>query len=370
GDDHGPRGPMPLAHAKVVDESGRVVAVTAEDGSFTIPDDGRGPRAVTIGLDGIYSGVTDEDSKDPAMSARVTVAPGQTVKAVVNADGNDEETDADVNAYVYSYKLFDWFKSFLGLQDARLYTPLEGGIHANDTQMAGNAFYSPETDGFYLMRRATVKMQARGKDGQPHPVSVTFENTAQPSIILHELGHRFIQMASRILLTPEQLADAAYRYVKRPMDPVVAGDANEAFADMVSMFIRNNPIMGDGFIVNPAPGMPATIRTGENTTRYDANDPRQNSDPHTRGEILMGSGWQSRAGLIERMGPVQGALYAAMLFVRTTLYVQPGGVVSALSHALLADMAPDGSLPHGDVIRAAAAAHGVTLPEPAGVPNS
>ena len=370
GNDHGPTGAMALSNAKIMDEQGNLVTITAEDGSFTVPAKGNQPITLTVSLDGIYSAVTDGDEKNAPLTAKITALPGQSVKVTLNASGDDEELNADVSAYVYSYQLFHWFKTFLGLKDPRLFTPLAGGIHANETSMPGNAFYAPDTDGFYLMQRASLRTRAKGPDGKPRIVTVILENTAQPSIILHELGHRFIQMASRLALSAEQLADPAYRFVKNPMDPIIDGAGNEAFADMVSMFMRNNAELGHGFRINAPVGEPNIIRTGENVTQFDPNDENQNNDPHARGEILMGAGWKSRQGLIKRLGPVQGPLYAALLFVRTILYVQPGDVVSALSHALLADMTTDGRLPNADILRANAKKQGVTLPTAPGKPSA
>ena len=295
--------------------------------------------------------------------AKLTVLPGQTVVATLNPKG-DNQLNADVNAYVYSHALFDWFKSFLGLKDPRLYKPLAGGIHVNESIMPGNAFYSPDVDGFFLMKQATVKQKVKSDMG-PVTVSITFENTAQPSIIFHELGHRFIQMAARVALTAAQAADPAYRYLLNPMDPVVGRAPNEAFADMVSMFMRRSPIIGSGFIIDATPGLdlPEVIRSGENEVMLDLEDKKQNDDPHERGNILMGVAWKVFVDLVERMGE-KGPAYAANLFVRTMLYAQPGDVVSALLHVMLADMTKDGRLPNADIIRAEARRHGVILPAP------
>jgi hypothetical protein len=362
GNDHGPLTAMPLTEAKVYGPDGKVVAVTGADGSFTVPGSGA-PMTVTIKLNGLYADVTDGDKKGGELEAKLTVLPGQKVVARLNPKG-DEGLNADVNAYVYSYALFDWFKSFLGLKDPRLYKPLAGGIHANESIMPGNAFYSPAVDGFFLMKQATVHQKVMSQRG-PVTVSITFENTAQPSIIFHELGHRFIQMAARVALTAAQAADPAYRYILNPMDPVVGPAANEAFADMVSMFMRGSPLIGSGFIVDATKGLdpPEVIRSGENDVKLDLKDKKQNADPHERGNILMGVAWKVFVDLVQRMGN-KGPAYAANLFVRTMLYAQPGDVVSALMHVMLADMSKDGRIPNADIIRAEARRHGVNLPAP------
>ena len=172
--------------------------------------------------------------------------------------------------------------------------------------------------------------------------------------------------ASQITLSDAQKADPAYRYVQNLIDAIMESGANEATADTISMFMRNNPILGNGFIINPLPGMPTIIRTGENKTPFDP----KNDDPHAQGETQMGTAWMSRKDLMTAMGEVEGALRAAFIFVMTPLYVQPGDVVSALTHALLADMAKDGTIPHEAIIRAHAQEHGVDLPQTPTIPSA
>ncbi len=368
GEDHGPIGEMALPNAKVFDSQGHVLAVTDENGNFTIPADVNGgkPLAITVRLDGIYGPVIDDDSSDSPIVANLTVNPGETVRVTLNPTGEDEQQAASVNAYVYSYRLFNWFKSYLGLSDPRFYTPLAGSIHTNGTSLPGNADYDPMTDGFYLMKKATLPEKIRGKDGQVKTVLVTFENTSQPSISLHELGHRFVQRASQLNLTSEEANAPAYRFVKHPIDPVMGSGSNEATADTISMFMRNSPVIGNGFILNPLPGMPTIIRTGENKTAYDP----KNSDPHNQGETQMGTAWMSRKDIMAAMGDVEGALRSALIFVLTSLYAQPSDPVSALTHAMLSDMAKDGTIPHEAIIRSHAKNdHGLDLPSSPSFPS-
>jgi len=120
-------------------------------------------------------------------------------------------------------------------------------------------------------------------------------------------------------------------------------------------------------MVNAPAGKPNLIRTGENTTAFDAKNP----DPHARGEAYMGFAWKVRVALIAALGPAAGAAYAAALVVPTTLYSQPLDVPTAMLHVLLGDMTVDGRLPNDGLIRAAAQAHGVTLPStPAAQPKT
>ena len=100
------------------------------------------------------------------------------------------------------------------------------------------------------------------------------------------------------------------------------------------------------------------IRTGENETKFDPKNP----DPHAQGEAFMGFTWALRRGLVDALGEAAGAAYAALLVVPATLYGQPQDVPTAMLHVLIGSMTVDGLIPHEALIRAAAAAHGVSLP--------
>lgn len=355
GSDHGPTGALPLPFANVYDQSGKTVARTADDGTFTVPGAGAAPVKLTIRLEGAYAKTTDDDAaKNGPVEVTVMAKPGETVKATLNPTGDSEELAAEVNGYVYYSKQVDWLKNAAGVVDERIQAPLGGGIKANRHDMPGNAYYSPADDSLNLQAAATVKF--KDKKGVVH--SIAFENTAQPSIIYHESTHRAVQILSQIALSAEQAADAAYRFVAFVMDPVMDGGVNEAIADTVSMFMRGNPLIGEGFYVTPPKKGPNLIRTGENDTVLDPKDP----DPHAQGEAFMGFTWNVRQGLVSALGEAAGAAYAALLVVPTTLYSQPKDVPTAMLHVLLSDMKTDGSLPHESLIRAAAKAHGPELP--------
>ncbi|HVC09926.1 MAG TPA: hypothetical protein VNH15_08320 [Elusimicrobiota bacterium] len=394
GEDHGPTGPMPLINTYVYDDAGRVLAVTDTNGTFTLPADLNGgqPVRVTVKLDGIYGKLFDEDSQDAPIVAVMMATPGRPVTLTLNPSGDNEQLDADVNGYVYPYKMIEWLKSMLGLGgDARFFQPLRNGIHANGTQMVANAFYDPTVDAFFLMKRGTLQEpSSRAKPnlafralarifrtprrGRAATITLVAENTAQPSIELHEFGHRQYQVASQIRLSAEEAAAAANRFIKWLIDPIIGSESNEAGADTFSMFIRNSPVIGNGFFLSATPASalpsPNIIRTGENQTAYDTSD-APNDDPHRQGETQMGTAWQTYQDLIPEMGQAAALEYAAKLFIRTWLYVQPGNVASALTHALLADMAQDGTIPHADIIRGHAQNdHGLTLPSPGAPPAS
>ena len=348
--DHGPLAELALPYANVYDASGRVVAVTAEDGSFTAP---AGAGALTVGLDGRYAKLSDDDKRNPPIQAVIKPVPGQVAKAVLDSDPKNDEHAADVNGFIYYSKQVAWLKGPGGVSDGRIEAPLLGGVRANRTDMPGNAYYSPADDSLNLQAEAVVT----GKDKQGKKKSLRFENTAQPSIIYHESTHRAVQILSQLALSAEQAASKAFRFVARIVEPVMDGGVNEAIADTVSMFMRGSPLIGEGFILDAPAGKPNLIRTGENTTAFDPKNP----DPHAQGEAYMGFTWMVRQGLIKAMGAAAGAAYANLLIVPTTLYSQPQDVPTAMLHVLLGDMTSDGKVPHAQLILDAAKAHGLDL---------
>jgi hypothetical protein len=353
--DHGPEDAMPLPYANVYDEQGRVVAVTAEDGSFAVPADSRGARTLTVKLEGRYAKLSDDDKKNPPIQAVIKAVPGQVANAVLNTGADDDtERAADVNGYVYYSKQVAWLKGPGGVSDGRVESQLAGGVRANRTDMPGNAYYSPADDSLNL--QAEAELTGKGKDGKKK--TIHFENTAQPSIIYHESTHRAVQILSQLALSAEQAASKAFRFVARIVEPVMDGGVNEAIADTVSMFMRGSPLIGEGFMIDGPAGSPEFIRTGENDTVFDPKDP----DPHAQGEAFMGFTWMVRQGLSRALGAAAGAAYANLLIVPTTLYSQPQDVPTAMMHVLLGDMTSAGAIPHEALIRHAARQHGLDLP--------
>jgi hypothetical protein len=362
GGDHGPVDAMPLPYANVYDASGRVVAVTAADGTFTAPGAGAATK-LTIRLEGKYAKESDDHAKENGpVSATVDVLPGQTVRATLNPSGDGVELAADVNGYVYYSKQVAWLKDAAGITDERILAPLLGGVRANRTDMPGNAYYSPADDSLNLQAGAVLTV--KDKQGKPH--ELVLENTAQPSIIYHESTHRAVQILSQIALDARQAASRAFRYVVRVMEPVMDGGVNEAIADTVSMYMRGNPLIGEGFYANAPAGPRNVIRTGENDTKFDPKNP----DPHAQGEAFMGFTWALRQGLVQALGETAGAAYAALLVVPSTLYGQPQDVPTAMLHVLIGSMTVDGLIPHEALIRAAARAHGVELPAVKAAPGA
>jgi len=348
GGDHGPVKPLALPYVYGFDASGRKVLEADADG--VVKNDTGKELSVTFRLEGRFTPrvVDAHGKKNGPIEVTVTLKPGES-KAIEIPIGDNDERVAAVNAYVYYTRLVMWLTGPGGIDDPRVAKSL-AGMMVNKTDMPLNAYYNPANDTLNL--EASQKVPTRRG-------TLIGENTAQPSIILHEGTHRAVQIFSQLSLTAEQLKDKAFRFVAKIVEPIMDGGVNEAIADTVSMYLRNSPLIGEGFIVDAPKGRPNLIRTGENTTKLDANNP----DPHAQGEAYMGFTWKILGGLIERLGPARGAAFAAHLVVPTTLYSQPKDVPTAIMHVALASMTKDGQIPHLDLFREKAEIHGVEIPD-------
>src|SRR5262249_32652726 len=151
--------------------------------------------------------------------------------------GDNPERIAAVNGYVYYTKLVAWLRGPGGIDDERVAKRLAGLI-VNKTDQPLNAYYNPANDTLHLQAAQTLRSQS----GQV----LKGQNTAQPSLINHGGPHRAVQIFSQLWLTVKQLAQRAFRFVAKIVEPVMDGGVNEAIADTVSMYMRNSPLIGEG----------------------------------------------------------------------------------------------------------------------------
>ncbi len=377
GEDNDPVGPMPMPNAFVVNAAnGDIVAITDENGRFSIPAKVVGGKAMKlkIGLSGVYSPVIDADKSDADLTVSLTAHPGQAASVLINPSSTDEHLIAAVNSYVHVYNHINWMKAglaALGILDGRIDKAIVA-IIANSTAMKGNAFFDPTTKTLNLMQSGSIQQRVRSKDGQVHLVSITFENTAKPTIMMHEDTHSLVGILAQGELTPEQEASPEYQYVRDLPEPIMGSDENEATADKGSMFNRNNPELGNGFIVSiktsagkslPLPN-PNDIRNGANKipyTAFDPNDPQ--SDPHESGNTEMGTSWMTYQDLIPVLGAKKAAAAAFRHLLLPSLYLQPANAASALVHLIIDGLKADGTNMLEPLIRKHALQdHGLRLP--------
>lgn len=354
GGDHGPIGPIALPLTNVYDQKGNIVAVTDENGNFSIPGSGTTPVKLTIRLASpLVPFVRDEDAKQNGpVEVTVMAVPGQPLHVTLNPVSANPELAANIVGYVGYLRHHIWVKGLPGMDAARMDIPLAGGIVVNGHEEQGNAFYDPSNDSVNLMAAAVIAVH----DAQGHPLQLQVENTAAWSIEDHEDTHRVVQIYSQIQLTPEQMASPVYRFVKWSMEAIMGSDVNESIADVVSYFMRNSSTIGDGFYGNPPAGQPGYIRSALDKTPYNPNNP----DPHNG--VLAQSMWAARQAFIAALGAQAGTAYANAM-IPLILIAQPLNPIDALFHMVLWDMREDGSSPFGDLIRRIAKGdHGIDLP--------
>ena len=354
GDDNGPIAALPMAHLKIVDSKGKTVGLTDENGKFTIQGPS-GPVVVKASLDGAYARVVDAHKSNKPLTISLTLAPGGKNEGVINP-GDDAELASDVNSYAYYSDLHGWLKA-IGVNDAQMDSPLT--INTNKSDMPCNAYYDPTTD--------TLNLEAESRD---------CENTAQASIIMHEATHRVVQLHSQlnegfIAETARRLRLKdfdAFRYaLQGGLDSIMGDGVNEGIADTASMFRRDyprgNPYIGQGFFKSAS--KPKFLRWGENKAQLDPA-----AEAHAQGEAFMGATWMIHQGFVEAMGLAAGAAYAAAVVLPTVIFGQPQDVAAAMAQILLAVTDKKGNSPYADIVRKAAEAHGIPLPDNVGRPSA
>lgn len=141
---------------------------------------------------------------------------------------------------------------------------------------------------------------------------------------------------------------------------ITNGGLSEGWGDIVSMFLLNNPVIGEHFLKKPRGGVDY-IRHGENNYQYNKFD-----EVHAQGQAWGGFGWRLRKALIAKLGYEQGAAVAEAL-VLPTMFAASRSIPDAIAQVLVNATQSDGSIKHEAEIREAAKHHGITLPQRAAV---
>ncbi|MFA6002663.1 MAG: hypothetical protein WC881_01200 [Elusimicrobiota bacterium] len=302
---------LPLQQLNVRLNNGKT-AVTKEDGTFTAD-----PKATNFkaSLSGSWAEVHNQAGADFQLTGELKAGENTTV--TFNPAGMNEEDIAQVNGYWQITKVHDWAKTH-GLNDARLDQAIPVNVNIDDDC---NAYYTPWRPSLNFFKS-----------------SERCVNSAYDTVAMHEYGH----------------------FVDDMLGGIVNGGLSEGWGDIFSMYILNNPIIGEGFMKIPRNGVDY-IRHGENNYQYGAND-----EVHAQGQAWMGFAWKLRKGFMAALGEAAGAALAEALVVHTLL-AKASDIPSAMAQVLLSDMDQDGNMPHEAAIRAAASAHGITLPQRPGL---
>jgi len=316
------RGPI-LATSEVVEVALPFLEVKIGGKSYVTDKEGKLPAGLVadIGPEGLemtstLSGpwVRIENQQGATLSVKVAVKPGDN-KVVFNPNAGvtDENTLAQISAF-QKVNLSLAFLRERGLSNERM----------NKTQLPVRTNINDECNAYYTPGRPTLNFFRSSKN---------CVNSAYDTVAEHENGHYWDDFTGGI----------------------VNGGMSEGWGDILSMFRLNNPIIGEGFLKVPRNGVDY-IRHGENTYQFNEYD-----EVHDQGQAWGGFAWKLRKALIAKLGAEEGAAIAESL-VMPTMFAKTTTIPNAMAQVLVNATAKNGSILHEAEIRAAAKAHGVTLP--------
>jgi hypothetical protein len=310
---------VPLPYLSVKLPNGKTV-VTDKNGRFSAEGLGLDLSqeiVLTAELAGPWAKIEDQQGKAPTVS--IKLVPGQEVTVMVNPDTqlSDERVLADINA-------FHKVNMSLGfLRERKLTT------EAMDRyQIPVRTNINDECNAYYTPGRPTLNFFRSSKN---------CVNSAYDTVAEHENGH----------------------YWDDKTGGIKNGGLSEGWGDILSMYRLNNPVIGEHFLKQARGGVDY-IRHGENTYQYNQYD-----EVHDQGQAWGGFAWKLRQLLIAKLGYAEGAAVAEAL-VLPTMFAKSRTIPDAMAQVLINAMKGDGTMIHEKEIRAAAKAHGITLPSAPG----
>ncbi len=267
---------------------------------------------LTATLAGPWVRVENQNGKTISVSVKVNAGDNKVVFNP-NATLADENTLAQINAYV-KVNL-----SLAFLRDRKLTNERMDKI-----QLPVRTNINDECNAYYTPGRPTLNFFRSSKN---------CVNSAYDTVAEHENGHYWDDFTGGI----------------------VNGGMSEGWGDILSMFRLNNPIIGEHFLKQARGGVDY-IRHGENTYQYNEYD-----EVHDQGQAWGGFAWKLRKALIAKLGYEAGA-EAAEALVLPTMFAKASSIPDAMAQVLVNATTSGGEILHEAEIRAAAKAHGVTLP--------
>lgn len=307
---------LPLAFLNLT--IGGKTYTTDKNGFFSAPSLRISPAGLnlTASLSGPY--VTVVDQEKATLSVNVTLkSSGEGVQVVFNPDANlaDENALAQVSAFHKVNLAYNFLKE-RGLTTERMdKTPIPVRSNLDDEC---NAYYTPGNPSLSFFRS-----------------SANCVNSAYDTVADHEYGHYWDDMTGGI--TNDGLS--------------------EGWGDTVSMYLLNNPVIGEHFMKQPGPDGKDYIRDGRNTYKYNEYD-----EAHDQGQAWGGFTWKLRAAMMKKLGDAAGAALAEAL-VLPTMFAKSATIPDAMAQVLANAVKSDGTLAYEKEIRAIALQHGVTLPQ-------
>ena len=318
--DHGPILPtaeikdLPLAFLNL--KVGGKTYTTDKDGKFSAEGLEVSPEGLTLTatLSGPYVNVQDTTGK--TLTINVTLKPGDgNVTVVFNKDAslNDENALAQVAAFQKVNLAYNFLKTRNLTTERMDKNPITVRTNVDDEC---NAYYTPGSPSLNFFKS-----------------SANCVNSAYDTVADHEYGHYWDDMTGGIM----------------------NGGLSEGWGDMVSMYLLNNPVIGEHFLKKARGGVDY-IRHGENTYQYNEYD-----EVHDQGQAWQGFGWKLRKALMKELGDAEGAAVAEAL-VFPTMFAKAATIPDAIAQVLVNAMKKDGTIQYEQLIRDTAKIHGITLP--------
>ena len=291
---------LPYLNATV----GRQSVQADTNGKFAVSTTGN----FSATLDGKWASIIDSNNNPVKLVG--TVAAGQPNVIVAQAKADDLLTLNQLNMFIWIHRIHDWWSVRLH-GDNRIDQQIP--VNVNIDQDC-NAYYTPGTPSLNFFKE-----------------SDRCSDTGRPGVGAHEYGH----------------------FVDDMIGGIVNGGMSEGWGDICSMFLLGTPIIGDGFLKGQNPSY---IRHGENNYQYNKWD-----EVHAQGQAWMGFAWKLRKALIAKLGDAEGKAAVESLII-PTMFSKARDIPGQMAKVLLNATQKDGSILHEAEIRAAAKAHGITLP--------
>jgi hypothetical protein len=318
--DHGPILPtaalknIPLGFLNL--NIGGKTYTTDKDGNFSADGLEIAPEGLTLTATLAGPFVNIQDTTGKTLSINVTLKPGDgAISAVFNPDStlNDENALAQVSAFHKVNLAYNFLKERKLTTEQMDKNAIVVRTNVDDEC---NAYYTPGSPSLNFFKS-----------------SANCVNSAYDTVADHEYGHYWDDMTGGIM----------------------NGGLSEGWGDMVSMYLLNNPIIGEHFLKVPRNGVDY-IRHGENTYQYNEYD-----EVHDQGQAWQGFGWKLRKALMKALGDAEGAAVAEAL-VLPTMFAKAATIPDAMAQVLVNAMKKDGTIQYEDLIRATAKIHGIILP--------
>lgn len=318
------RGPI-LPNSEIKEIALAFLTVTVGGKTYTTDKNGNfstdsglevGPEGLTLTATLAGPFVTVQDTSGKTLKISVTLKPGDgAVKAVFNTDAklNDENALAQVSAFQKVNLAYNFLKERKLTTERMDKNPITVRTNVDDEC---NAYYTPGSPSLNFFRS-----------------SANCVNSAYDTVADHEYGHYWDDMTGGIM----------------------NGGLSEGWGDMVSMYLLNNPIIGEHFLKKARGGVDY-IRHGENTYQYNEYD-----EVHDQGQAWQGFGWKLRKALMKELGDAEGAAVAEAL-VLPTMFAKAATIPDAMAQVLVNAMKKDGTIQYEKLIRDTAKIHGITLP--------